>query len=70
MAATRIIPLHIKKGQSLVRCLSDRITYSQNPDKTEDGELITSYACTPELCEQEFLLTKSEYQRITGRSMK
>ena len=50
MAATRIIPLHIKKGQSLVRCLSDRIGYSQNPEKTEDGELITSYACTPELC--------------------
>ena len=70
MAATRIISLHIKKGQSLVRCLSDRITYSQNPDKTEDGELITSYACTPELCEQEFLLTKSEYQRITGRRQK
>ena len=36
MAATRLIPLHIKKGQSLVRCLSDRIGYSQNPEKNEE----------------------------------
>ena len=70
MAATRLIPLHIKKGQSLVRCLSDRIGYSQNPEKTEGGELVTAYACTPEFCEQEFLLTKSEYQKITGRKQK
>ena len=70
MAATRLIPLHIKKGQSLVRCLSDRIGYSQNPEKTEGGELVTVYACTPEFCEQEFLLTKSEYLKITGRKQK
>ena len=70
MAATRLIPLHIKKGQSLVRCLSDRIGYSQNPEKTEGGELVTAYAGTPEFCEQEFLLTKSEYQKITGRKQK
>ena len=70
MAATRLIPLHIKKGQSLVRCLSDRIGYSQNPEKTEGGELVMAYACTPEFCEQEFLLTKSEYQKITGRKQK
>lgn len=70
MAATRLIPLHIKKGQSLVRCLSDRIGYSQNPEKTEGGELVTAYACAPEFCEQEFLLTKSEYQKITGRKQK
>ena len=67
MAATRIIPMHIQKGKTLGKSLSARLNYSQNPDKTDGGELITSYACTPETADEEFLLSKREYERITGR---
>ena len=68
MAATRIIAMHIKKGATLEKSLSARLDYSQNPDKTGGGELITSYACTPETANEEFLLSKQEYERITGRN--
>lgn len=67
MAATRIIPMHIQKGTTRAKSLSDRLKYSQNPEKTDGGELVTAHACTPETAEEEFLLTKQEYERITGR---
>ena len=70
MAATRIIPMHIQKGKTLAKSLSARLDYSQNPEKTDGGELITSYKCTPESADEEFLLSKKEYERITGRMNK
>ena len=70
MAATRIIPMHIQKGKTLAKSLSARLDYSQNPEKTDGGELITSYKCTPESADEEFLLSKKEYERITGRKYK
>ena len=33
-----------QKSQSLVRCLSERIDFSQNPEKTERGELVSGKA--------------------------
>lgn len=39
----------------------------KNPDKTDGGELISSYACSPETADQEFLLARNEYVAITGR---
>ena len=68
MAATRIIPMHIKKGQTVMKCLADRIDYAENGEKTEDGEFISSYACDPRTAEEEFMLSKREYLRLTGRS--
>ena len=55
MAATRLIPMHINKGKSLAQCLRDRTDYAQNPEKTEKGELVTSYECDPMTCDEEFL---------------
>ena len=43
MAATRLIALHKNKGKSVAACLKSRTDYVQNPDKTEHGELISSY---------------------------
>lgn len=45
MAATRLIPLHINKGKSIAQCLSERIAYSKNTDKTNNGQFISSYEC-------------------------
>lgn len=47
MATTRIIPMHINKGKTIAQCLSDRTEYAINPDKTEAGEFVSSFACDP-----------------------
>src|SRR5699024_3669025 len=43
MATTRIMPLHIGKGRTESRAISDIIDYVANPQKTDNGKLITSY---------------------------
>ena len=68
MAATRLIPLHVNKGRSVAACLSARTDYATNPEKTEKGDLVTSYECDPMTVDEEFLLTKRKYQQITGRT--
>ena len=70
MAATRLIAMHQNKGRSIAQCLKDRTDYAKNGEKTENGELISSYACDKETVDQEFLLSKQEYLRITGRKPK
>ena len=67
MAATRLIALHINKGKTLAKCLSERLDYSQNPDKTDGGELISSYECDPVTADEEFLLSKRKYDQMVGR---
>ena len=70
MAATRLIPLHINKGKTIAQCLRLRTDYAKNPEKTEKGELISSYACDPMTADEEFLLAKRQYFHITGRRQK
>ena len=67
MAATRLIAMHQNKGRSLQKCLKDRTDYAQNPEKTEDGELVSSYQCDPKFVEEQFAASKREYLQITGR---
>ena len=47
MATTRIISMHVSHGKTIADCLTDRIDYSKNPDKTQGGELISAYECDP-----------------------
>ncbi|MDL2258575.1 relaxase/mobilization nuclease domain-containing protein [Eubacteriales bacterium OttesenSCG-928-K08] len=68
MATTRIMPLHIGKGRSLAKALKAVAEYMENPLKTESGEWISSYECDPKVADAEFLLSKSRYATITGRS--
>ena len=68
MATTRIIPMHRNKGKTLSHCLTARTDYAKNPEKTHDGELVSSFACDPQTVDAEFLLFKREYKSITGRS--
>lgn len=67
MAATRLITLHANKGKTISQSLKDRIDYAENYDKTDNGELISSYACDPKTVEAEFMDSKKEYLRNTGR---
>ncbi len=59
--------MHQNKGKTIFQCLSDRTDYAKNPEKTRDGELVSSYACDPDFVASEFTLTKKEYCEITGR---
>ena len=45
MATTRIMPLHIGKGRTESRAISEIIDYVANPQKTDHGRLITGYGC-------------------------
>ena len=47
MATTRIMPLHIGKGRTESRAISDIIDYVANPQKTDNGKLITGYGWGP-----------------------
>ena len=70
LAATRLIALHKNKGKSVAACLKSRTDYAKNPDKTEQGELISSYECSPLTVDEEFMLSKRQYELVTGRSQK
>ena len=67
MAATRLIALHVNKGKTVAQCLADRTDYSQNAAKTDGGKYISSYECDPKTADEEFLLSKRQYEYITGR---
>ena len=70
MAATRLIALHKNKGKSVAACLKSRTDYAQNPEKTEQGELVSSYECSPLTVDEEFMLSKRQYELTTGRRQK
>ena len=70
VAATRLIALHKNKGKSVAACLKSRTDYAQNPDKTEQGQLVSSYKCSPLTVDEEFMLSKRQYELITGRRQK
>ena len=70
MAATRLIALHKNKGKSVAACLKSRTSYAQNPEKTEQGELVSSYECSPLTVDEEFMLSKRQYELATGRRQK
>ena len=67
MATTRLMPLHIGKGQTAGDAIKRALGYVKDPMKTENGILVTSYGCTPQTAEAEFMLMRREYLTITGR---
>lgn len=60
MATTRIMPLHIGKGRTVSQAISDIIGYVKNPQNTDNGRLITGYACDSCTVDAEFMLAKRE----------
>lgn len=59
--------MHHTAGKSILQCLSERIDYAKDEDKTADGELVSAYECDPETASSEFALSKREYFTLTGR---
>lgn len=70
MATTYFKTHHISKGETIAQSMKDRFDYGQNPDKTQDGDLIAAYECDPKTADAEFLLSKAKYKAITGREQK
>ena len=54
MATTRLIAMHITKGNNAAQSLADRIDYALNPEKTEKGEYVSSFQCDPHTAANEF----------------
>ena len=67
IATTRIMPLHTGKGRTVGTAIRDIIDYMENPAKTDNGRLITSYQCDSRIADAEFLFTKRQYIAKTGR---
>lgn len=67
MATTRIMSLHIGIGRTESRAISDIIDYVANPEKTDNGRLITGFECDSRTADAEFLLAKQQYIAATGR---
>ena len=58
---------HMHGGKSVASALKLRTDYAMNPDKTENGKLISAFACDPHTADAEFLLSKRQYRQFTGR---
>ena len=59
--------MHATKGKTIAQSLSERIDYGTDPEKTQNSELISSYACEPRTADAEFLASKKRYEQIAGR---
>ena len=68
MATTWIKSLHVKRDRKASTAIGQIIDYVDNPDKTDNGRLISSYECDSRVADDEFMLSKREYEYITGRS--
>lgn len=70
MATTRIIAMHKSRNMSLSKTLKGRIDYAENPLKTNNKELVSTYMCDKESAYKEFELSKTMYMQKTGRKQK
>ena len=68
IATTCIMPLHIGRGRSAGTAISGIIDYVKNPQKTDNGRLITAHGCDSRTADAEFLFSKRQYKAITGRA--
>lgn len=68
MAVVHFHNRHTSKNQTVKECIKFHIDYAKNPEKTQNGLLVSAYECSPETAAEEFLISKKMYERITKRS--
>lgn len=70
MATTRLIT--VKQGQykTIQKAIFKRSHYIENPEKTSEGEYVSSFGCSPENVDAEFALAHWEYNRVSKHSRK
>ena len=68
MAVVKLLPRKAAPGQGRRQSMEARLDYDENPDKTREGKLVSSYMCSPETAAAEFEAAKALYEASTGRS--
>ena len=68
MAISNILPRKIMRNRTRQQSMADRHDYDQKAEKTNNGELVSSYMCSPETAAEEFEISKQLYHQITRRS--
>ena len=68
MAISNLLPRKTIKSKSRRQTLRDRLDYDQKEEKTENGDLVSSYMCSPETAAEEFEISKLLYEKTTRRS--
>ena len=61
------MPLHIGKGRTFSTAIADIIDYVKNPEKSDNGRLITSWQCNSRIADSQFFYSKQQYIRNTGK---
>lgn len=70
MATTRLMPLHVGKGQTIRTAISGIIDYVANPEKTEQQTLIKSWCCGASTADAEFFCSYKNYLQHTNKEPK
>ncbi len=68
MAISKLLPRKTMRNRTRLQSMAECHKYDQKAEKTRDGELISSYMCSPESAAEEFEISKQLYHQITGRS--
>lgn len=68
MAISNLLPRKTMPSRTRLQSMAERHDYDQKPEKTRDGELVSSYMCSPETAAEEFEISKQLYYKLTGRS--
>ena len=68
MAISNLMPRKTLRGWTRRKSMEKRHKYDQKDEKTRNGELISSYMCSPETAAEEFEISKQLYYQLTGRS--
>ncbi len=68
MAVVKLLPRKAAPAQGRKQSMEARLGYDANPDKTREGQLVSSYMCQPETAAAEFEAAKLIYEATTGRS--
>ncbi len=68
VAISSILPRKIMKNRTRQQSMTERHDYDQKPEKTDDGEWVSAYMCSPETAAREFEQSKKIYAQLTGRS--
>ena len=68
MAISNLMARKTMKNRTRQQSMQERNEYDQKADKTRNGELVSSYMCSPETAAEEFELSKRLYYQLTGRT--
>ncbi len=59
MAISNLLPRKTMRNRTRLQSMAERHDYDQKAEKTKDGELVSSYMCSPESAAEEFEISKN-----------